>query len=81
MNIKPKKENVFGYISTICCMIAAFWIAILGELVFAPWCWVVYTIGGITGIIHLFRRKDRSTMLMYITWTIFDILAIVRLLS
>ena len=74
--MKLKKENVYGYVSTICCMIAAFWIAVNGE---AAWSWIVYTVGGVTGIVHLYRQKDKSTMLMYVSWTIFDILAIIRI--
>ena len=79
------KESVadkkLGRASMILCMFSAVYIAIIPETIFSSIAWIVYIFGAVTGIVHLNRVKDKSTMQMYSIWLILDIIAVTRLLA
>lgn len=77
--LKKQEDVNYGKISKILCMIAAIGIATIPETMWSSIIWVIYSIGAITGIIHLRRRNDKDTMQMYIIWLVLDVYAFVRL--
>lgn len=78
--IEKEKSTIFGKISKILCMISAFGIAIIPETIWSSIIWTIYSIGAITGIIHLRRKNDNDTMQTYIVWFCLDIYALMRLI-
>ena len=73
------KTIKYGKISKILCMIAAIYIAIVPESTWSSIFWIVYSIGAITGIVHLHRIGEKDMMQMYAIWLVLDVYAFIRL--
>jgi len=75
---REKIQEMTGTVSLLTTIISAVWLAVAGENILI---WAIYLVSSTTGITNNFLVKNRKMMLIFVIFTITNIIAILRLLS